>query len=163
MAPRSPPHLSVAERRVRRNRIARLARDVGFVGQTEYRHVYSQTGGAQYGRGSTPPDDLLTVYAEAFERDADPDDFSLEAILAHERGHQLLAPHPRIAKRVAGRISSGSEEILASLLGAMICHAQSDRDALVAKAVAELLGHGVKPEVALRQLQDLWNLLEAML
>jgi hypothetical protein len=35
---------------------------------------------AQYGRGSTPEDDMLTVYAEAFERDADPDDFALEAI-----------------------------------------------------------------------------------
>ena len=44
---------------------------------------------AQYARGSTAHEDLLTVYAEAFERDADPEDFSLEAILAHERGHQL--------------------------------------------------------------------------
>lgn len=72
------------------------------MGRVEYRHVYSQTGGAQYGRGTTAADDLLTVYAEAFERDADPEDFSLGAILAHERGHQLLARHPRIAKRVRG-------------------------------------------------------------
>src|SRR5438094_1330952 len=81
-------------------------------------------GGAQYGRGSTAEEDLLTVYAEAFQRDADPEDFSLEAILAHERGHQLLARHPRIARRVAvGRISAESEEILASLLEAMLCPA----------------------------------------
>jgi hypothetical protein len=86
----------------------------------EYRHVYSQTGGAQYCRGNTHEEDLLTVYAEAFERDADPDDFSLEAMIAHECGHQILAWHHRIAKRVAG-ISEASEEILASLLGAMIC------------------------------------------
>src|SRR6266852_4142102 len=126
MAAPTPGPLPPAERRARRNRAARIARRLGFVGGIEYRHVYSQTGGAQYGRGNTAEEDLLTVYAEAFERDADPEDFSLEAILAHERGHQLLARHPRVAKRVAGRISAASEEILASLLGAMICATQAD-------------------------------------
>jgi hypothetical protein len=136
---------------------------LGFVGRVEYRHVYSQTGGAQYGRGSTAQEDLLTVYAEAFERDADPEDFSLAAILAHERGHQVLARHPRIARRVAaGRLSAGSEEILASLLGAMLCAAAADRDALVAKATVELLDHGETLEMATRRLQELWNLLEAL-
>jgi hypothetical protein len=57
---------------------------------------------------------------------SDPQDFSLEAMIAHERGHQILARHPRIAKRVAG-VSRASEEILASLLGAMICHNEIDR------------------------------------
>jgi hypothetical protein len=133
------------------------------VGRVEYRHVYSQTGGAQYGRGTTVADDLLTVYAEAFERDADPEDFSLEAILAHERGHQLLARHPRVAQRVRGRVSAAGEEILASLLGAVICAAEADRDALVAKATAELLSHGETPEAATRRLQELWELLGALL
>src|SRR5947207_14985415 len=109
MAARSPPPLTPAERRARRARVVRLARGLGFVGRIEYRHVYSQTGGAQYGQGPTADDDLLTVYAEVFERDAGPEDFSLDAILAHERGHQLLARHPRIAKRVRGRISAASE------------------------------------------------------
>jgi hypothetical protein len=95
---------------------------MGFVGKVEYRHVYSQTGGAQYGRGTKDDDDLLTVYAEAFERDADPEDFSLESMIAHERGHQILARHPRIAEWVSG-ISAQSEEILASLLGVMNCDA----------------------------------------
>src|SRR5437763_5754996 len=163
MATPSPRPLSPKERRSRRNRVTRLARSLGFVGRIEYRHVYSQTVGAQYGRGSTPEEDLLTVYAEAFERDADTEDFSLAAILAHERGHQLLARHPRIAQRVAGRISAASEEILASLLGAMICSAEADRDALVAKATVELLNHGEIPEVATRRLQELWELLEALI
>ena len=118
---------------------------------------------AQYGRGSTADEDLLTVYAEAFERDADPEDFSLTAMVAHERGHQLLARHPRLAKRVAGRISLASEEILASLLGAMVCVAEGDRGALVAKATVELLNHGETLEVATRRLQELWNLLETLL
>lgn len=118
----------------------------------------------QYGRGSTADEDLLTVYAEAFERDADPEDFSLKAIVAHERGHQLLARHPRIAKRVAAAsISAGSEEILASLLGAMQCAAGTDRDALLAKATTELLNIGEAFEVSTRRLQELWNLLEALL
>jgi hypothetical protein len=89
MARLSPRPLTAAERRARRRRVVRLARELRFVGRIEYRHVFSQTGGAQYARGSNADEDLLTVYAEAFERDADPEDFSLEAILAHERGHQL--------------------------------------------------------------------------
>ncbi len=158
----SPGSLTAAERRARRNRAARIAQQLGFLGRVEYRHVYSQTGGAQYGRGNTPEEDLLTVYAEAFERDADPEDFSLEAMIAHECGHQILARHPRIAKRVSG-ISEASEEILASLLGAMICNADADRVTLIAKAAAELLDHGQSAESANRQLQDLWDLLEALL
>jgi hypothetical protein len=112
----SPAPISPAESRRRRGRVLRLARSVGFAGRVEYRHVYSQTGGAQYGRGAGEAGDLLTVYAEAFERDADPADFSLRAILAHERGHQLLARHPRLSRRLSGS-SLAAEEVLASLLG----------------------------------------------
>jgi hypothetical protein len=124
--------------------------------------VYSQTGGAQYGRGNTSENDLLTVYAEAFERDADPEDFSLEAMIAHECGHQILARHPRIAKRVIG-LSEASEEILASLLGAMLCQADADRITLFAKALGELLDHGQTVESANRQLEQLWDQLKALL
>ena len=128
MANPSPRPLTLAERRARYRHVVRHGRDLGFVGRVEYRHVYSQTGGAQYGRGSTANEDLLTVYAEAFERDADPEDFSLEAILAHERGHQLSGSTSanRQARRGAS-ISGGSEEILASLLGAMHCAAGGSR------------------------------------
>ncbi len=87
----------------------------------------------------------------------------MAAIMAHERGHQLLARHPRIAKRVGGRISDASEEILASLLGAMICTAEVDRDALVAKATVELLNHRESIPVATQRLGELWNLLEELL
>src|SRR6059058_5322650 len=151
MATPSPPRLTAVERRARHTRVARFARALGFIGRIEYRHVYSQTGGAQYGRGNTAEEDLLTVYAEAFERDADPEDFSLEAMIAHECGHQILARHTRIAKRVAG-LSAASEEILASLLGAMICNADADRVTLFAKAAAELLDRGQSAESANRQL-----------
>jgi hypothetical protein len=158
----SPGSLTPAERRARHSRSARIARRFGFVGRIEYRHVYSQTGGAQYGRGDTSENDLLTVYAEAFECDADPEDFSLEAMIAHECGHQILARHPRIAKRVIG-LSEASEEILASLLGAMRCQADADRIALFAKALSELLDHGQTVDSANRQLEQLWNLLKELL
>jgi hypothetical protein len=162
MPTREPRPLAPGEQRARRRRAARVARKLGFVGRVEYRHVYSQTGGAQYGRGSAPDADLLTVYAEAFERDANPEDFSLEAMIAHECSHQLLARHSRIAKRVAG-ISEASEEILASLLGAMICGVGTDRVTLYAKATAALLDRGQSVEAASRQLQELWDLLGALL
>jgi len=123
------------------------------MGRIEYRHVYSQAGGAQYGLAPAPEQDLLIVYAEAFERDADPDDFSLEAIIAHERGHQLLARQRRLAQQVAGRISAASQEILASILGAMLCPAGVDRDTLLGKATVELLSHGEQPAAATRQIQ----------
>jgi hypothetical protein len=57
---------------------------LGFVGRIEYRHVNSRFGGAQYVPGAAANEDSLILFAEAFDRDADPDDFSLEAIIAHE-------------------------------------------------------------------------------
>ena len=163
MATPSPLPLSLSQRRARRNRAARIARKFGFVGHTEYRHVYSQSGGAQYGKGIATREDLLTVFAEAFERDSDSQDFSLEAIVAHECGHQLLARHPRISKLVAGRISLMGEEILASLLGAMLCDNVADRDSLVAKAVVELFEGGESREAATRRIPELWDLLGELL
>src|SRR5947199_2074717 len=154
MAKGSLRPISAAQLLAREKRLLRIAQTLGFAGRVEYRHVYSQTGGAQYGRGSTPQADLLTVYAEAFERDADPEDFSLGAMIAHERGHQILARHPRIAKRVAG-VSEASEEILASLLGMIVCDDEADRLALYAKAAEELLEHGQSPESTHRQLRTL--------
>jgi hypothetical protein len=70
--------------------------------------------------------------------------------------------HPRIARRVAG-VSAASEEILASLLGAMICPEDNDRVNLYAKAAAELLDRGQSAEATNRQLQELWELLEKLL
>ena len=71
-------------------------------------------------------------------------------------------PASRIARRVAG-ISEASEEILASLLGAMLCDTDLDRVTLFAKAAADLLDRGQTAASANRQLQRLWNILEALL
>ena len=161
MTARSPDPIDALETRRRRDAIRRLARSVGFVGRVEYRHEYSQTGGAQYARGVNG--DSIVVYAEAFVRDADPDDFSLLAIIAHERGHQLLAREPRLFDRMAN-ISLNAEEVLASLLGALVLEPGDDRDALIAKATVEVLSAGnTSAEAAVGLIQDLWNLLEALL
>ncbi len=85
-----PKPISATEHRARLRRARRISRRLGFVGRVEYRHVYSRSGGAQYGIGSSADEDILIVYAEAFERDADPADFGMEALVAHECGHQRL-------------------------------------------------------------------------
>jgi len=163
MATSLPPPLTAAQRRARLKRVEKIARDLGFVGHVEYRHIWSKTGGAQFGRGQTEADDLLVVDAGAFVRDANPDDFSLTAMIAHERGHQLLVRHPRIAKQVEGRISEASEEILASLLGAILCENTVDIENLTFKAVAELTDHGESPDAAFMKLENLKNLFEVLL
>lgn len=136
---------------------------MGFEGMIEYRHVLTISGGAEFGQGSKANEDLLTVYAEAFDRDADPDDFSLDAIIAHERGHQILARHPKIDRAVRGRMSLAGEEILASILGAMILPAESDHDALIGKATVEFLDRGEAVESAVALIESLYSLLEGLL
>lgn len=140
----------------------KLARAVGFTGRVEYRHVYAQTGGAQYGQGAADGSDLLTVFAEAFERDTDPDDFSLPAIIAHERGHQLVARHPRISGRLAG-LSLPAEEVVASVLGATVLGPGQDADDLLSKALVAVLDNGTEFAVARRLVQDLCDTLGGLL
>jgi hypothetical protein len=158
----SPQPIGAAEFRRRRSVALRTARVLGFVGRVEYQHVYSQSGGAQYGRGAEAGTDLLTVYAEAFDRDANPEDFSLSAIIAHERGHQLLVHHPRLSVSLAS-VSSGAEEVLASLLGALVLQPGPDRDTLRDKAAFDLLNRGATTETAARVIENLWELLGSLL
>jgi hypothetical protein len=162
MATGSPQPIGAAEFRRRRSAALRTARALGFVGRVEYRHVYSQSGGAQYGRGAGADTDLLTVYAEAFDRDANPDDFSLSSIIAHERGHQLLARHPRLSVSLASA-SPGAEEVLASLLGALVLNPGPDQDTLREKAAFDLLSRGATTETAARVIENLWELLGSLL
>jgi hypothetical protein len=49
MPSQGPPAISSAERDSRLRRVRQIARKIGFVGQIEYRHVYSGSGGAQFG------------------------------------------------------------------------------------------------------------------
>lgn len=143
-----PGPLSAAERQARWRRARDVARRLGFVGRIEYRHASTTVGGAQYGLGVSIANDLLVVYADAFRRDVDPNDFSLEAILAHERGHQLLHRHERLRRLTRGRLSPVSEEVLASLLGSLIVSSVEDRDNLILKAAFELVQSGLHSRAA---------------
>jgi hypothetical protein len=158
-----PEPITLAERRRRQRRASGVARTFGFVGRVEYRHASNSAGGAQFGLGPTPDEDVLIVYADAFRRDADPADFSLEAILAHERGHQVLARHERLRRAVAFRLSLPSEEILASLIGSLLVGTNEDREALMLKAVAESLDIGLGPVDAVRVTAELRETLERLL
>lgn len=135
----------------------------GFVGSVEYRHVYGGTGGAQYGIGATQSQDLLIVFAEAFERDRNPDDYSLEAIIAHERAHQLLARHPGLRQILARWNGHASEEMLASVVGSLIVETDKDRQDLLIKAVGEGLRYGVEPADAIWLVTELRAKLEKIL
>ena len=163
MASPSPQPIGPVETRRRRSVALRLARAVGFVG-----HLSSagtsivSPAGAQCGRGSEAGTDLLTVYAEAFDRDANPDDFSLSAMIAHERGHQIFARHPRLSVLLASA-SPAAEEVLASLLGALVIEPGQDRDTLVDKAAFELVNRGATAEMAERVITNLWDQLGRLL
>jgi hypothetical protein len=153
-----PESISPAERAAR---VRRIARRFGFVGDVEYRHVYS--GGAQFGLGPDPERDLVVVYAEAFARDADSDDFSLEAIIAHERGHQIVGRSRRLERFLANKAAPATEEILASLLGSLIVDDEFDKQALVLKALDEALQCGIAAGEAIGLVTELRALLETEL
>lgn len=127
------PDISPQEHQRRQHRVERIARRMGFVGKIEYRHEHTDSGGAQFREGSDVTRDQLLVFAHAFVRDANPNEFSLEAMIAHERGHQLVFRHPKLA-HIQRQLELEVEEVLASLIGAIIVDNASDRQALYDKA-----------------------------
>lgn len=159
MKDRVPLPISPIERHARVRQVRRIAHRLGFVGQIEYRHVYSQSGGAQFCTGPHIDDDLLVVYAEAFERVADPQDFSLEAIIAHECGHQALLRNPNL-RAVLRKLPNGRfEEILASLVGSHLLGESDHAQTLVWKATAELAAFNMPPDQTVHIVERLRRLL----
>jgi len=152
-----------AEQRARSRRITAIADSFAFTGDVEYRHVYSRSGGAQYGIGPTADDDIMVVYAEAFERDADPDDFRLEALIAHECGHQRLHRNPKLRSVLAKFPGEAYEEILASLVGSILLEELDSSQTLVWKAVAELTDLGVTIASAQSLVERLTDILRKLL
>lgn len=157
-----PEPISRAEQRARTRRITEIADGFGFTGDAVYRHVYSRSGGAQYGIGPSPDDDIMVVYAEAFERDADPDDFRLEALIAHECGHQRLHRDPKLRPVLAKFPGEEFEEILASLVGSILLGELDSSQTLVWKAVADLTDLGVTVEYANHLVERLIDILRKL-
>jgi hypothetical protein len=163
MDPRELPPIDRHEATRRRGQAVRIARSFGFRGEVQYRHVYSQSGGAQFCVGRSANHDVLVVYAEAFERDRDPNDFSLRAIIAHECGHAALLRNPRLAAIVKKLPGMLQEEVIASLIGALLVAGSADAEALVQKATAELAILGLSPAVTIQTIERLQSLLRQIL
>lgn len=111
----------------------------------------------------TVEQDLLVVFAEAFRRDAAGDDFSLEAIIAHERGHQFLHRHKRFQRVKPKEMSNVTEEVLASVAGALITPDPHDSKLLELKALCELVDHGMSLSEASRRVEETMDLLRSIL
>ncbi len=158
-----PEPISPSELRARLQRISALSVNLGFVGTVEYRHVYSPSGGAQYCIGPAAEDDIMALYAKAFERDADPEDFPLEAIVAHEVGHQKLHRDPRFREVMRQLGGADFEEILASLVGCVLLGDGVPARLLLCRAVAELGDRRISGQEALRIAERLIRVMEQLL
>ncbi len=158
-----PSPISSAEMQRRKRAVKDLAEGMGFRGRVEYVHGLSQSGGAQFGLGATPASDRLTVTAEAFLRDENPNDFSLTAILAHECGHQIVARHATLKRWLRGELPIASEEVLASLIGSLLVSDVDDHNDLTMKAIYDVLSCGVDRSKAEKVILNLRSVLEAIL
>jgi hypothetical protein len=163
MTSRIPRPISESEERGRQQKIEAIARRMGFVGRVDYQHVRTHSGGAQFGLGTTIEADQLLVSDRAFDRDSDPNDFSLEAIIAHECGHQVLFRNSSIRARLPASFPLESEEVLASLIGSLLVTEIKDRDDLIMKAMFDELACGVPEEAAIPLAHDLRTVLERLL
>jgi hypothetical protein len=157
-----PEPITADEHRRRRRRVEKIARSLGFVGRVEYRHVISGSGGAQIKFGKSIDEDLLIVDVQAFQRDANPEDFTLEAMIAHERGHQIIVRVPIFQRLFAKGISPVAEEVLASLMGSIIAADEHDRVSLRAKADFDAVRHGMKPDRAVVVLDQMRSIMESL-
>ena len=155
--------ISREEHAARLARVEVIGRRNGFVGAIEYRHAISGSGGAQYAMGPTIEQDMLVVDAQAFQRDSTDGDFSLEAMIAHERGHQLVCRHERLRRNTPQAMSAVTEEVLASLVGALIVHDAADGEKLILKALGDLVERGMGLAEASRHVERVLSYLEAIL
>jgi hypothetical protein len=163
MKSEGPAPILPAEHAARSRRVRRLAKQFGFAGKTEYRHVYSRSGGAQYSIGVVESQDLLTVFAEAFERAANPDDFSLEAIVAHERGHEIVCRSAQLNELLGGTINLNMEEVLASLADSLLVGEGRDENRLILKAAFEAVESGVELRDAIHFVYELRRIMELII
>ena len=69
-------------------------------------------------------EDVLAVYA-------DPRDFSLTAIVAHECGHQVAVRNSTLNRWLQGELTLVSEEVLASIIGSLLVFDVEDHNDLM--------------------------------
>ena len=155
-----PEPISAKDADARLARIIAISVQLGFTGSVQYRHVYSQSGGAQYCIGPTADDDIMVVYAEAFEFDADPEEYNLDAMIAHECGHQRIIRNPKVRGIWAKFPSAAFEEVLASLVGAVLLGDTASARTLVWRAATELSDMGMPDSGAVLLVERVKHFLE---
>jgi hypothetical protein len=155
--------ISAQEQDQRLQRVVTITKALGFVGTVEYRHASSESGGAQYCPGQVADHDIMLVYAEAFDRDADPTDFALEAIVAHECGHQRLIRDSKLRAVVEKFPGPRLEEVLASVVGSVLLGESEAARTLIWKATAELGDMSVGSDAAVSLIDGLERLLRTLL
>ncbi len=84
----------------------------------------------------------------------------MEAIIAHERGHQIISRSQRLQAFLVSKIAPVTEEILASLLGSLIADQELDRQTLILKALEDTCKCGVTLREAIDVIDELRGLLE---
>lgn len=156
MAPKCPKPISKAQLAKRAARVRSIAEQMGFLGRVEYQHLYSRTGGASFGLAAEEEDDLLTVYAEAFDKDEDPGEFSLEAMIAHERGHQMMYRHVKLKRLLPKSWTEPYEEIMASILGAILVESKRDAEDLLLKAYFESVELGMDETFSRSRIEEIY-------
>lgn len=163
MSSHQPSAITFTERARRIDLVRQLAAKVGFCGRVEYRHRYDSSGPAQIRLGAKIGDDVMLVFAEAFDWKEDSRHFSLEAVLAHECGHQVFHHHPMLRRLFARDLSIHLEEIAASIIGALLVTNVADHDALLDKAVGEALQGCSDPADAAQTFNGIRKTLEVVL
>lgn len=163
MSSDQPPAITLTERARRIDLVRHSAAKLGFRGRVEYWHRYGSEGPAQVRLGANITQDVLRVFSQVFERENDPQQFSLEAIVAHECGHQVFHRHRLLHRWFGSRVSLSHEEIIASLIAALLVASRTDKDALLDKAFSDALETGISGPEATSMINGLRAVLELLL
>ena len=83
--------------------------------------------------------------------------------MAHECGHQVIFRHRVFRQWASGNLPEASEEIVASIVGALLVGNDQDHDALIDKAFDEAVTCGLDPHRAKAFVSGLKKTLEALL
>lgn len=158
-----PKPITLTERARRIDLVRQLAKKLRFCGRVEYHHRFSSAGPAQIRFGSKIVDDVMRVFAQAFDWSEDSQHFSPEAIMAHECGHQVFHRHRHLRRWFGSDISESHEEIVASLIGSLLVTSAADNDALRDKALGDALEAGTNPVDVTAMINGLRKFLEFML
>lgn len=83
--------------------------------------------------------------------------------MAHECGHQVFYRHRWLRRWFGADVSEAHEEVIASLIGALLVTTVADHDALKDKALGDALMAGTKPADSVAFINGIYKVLEVAL